>query len=55
MGISNIDDHNSCWCGKNPESVDWHSCPYAYEINGNEASDFCQCCSDCQYECSEAI
>lgn len=29
-----------------------HSCPYASEINDNDAPDYCTCCDDCRHECA---
>jgi len=28
-----------------------HSCPYASEICNEHRADYCNCCSDCEYEC----
>ena len=41
-------------CKTNPAEPT-HSCPYQHEINGNEADDYCDCCVDCRYECSQAV
>ena len=43
-----------CKCGKNPATPEMHRCPYQAEINDND-TDFCNCCSDCSFECAMDI
>lgn len=40
-----------CKCGKNPATPQPHRCPYQYEIN-DDASESCNCCGECSYECA---
>lgn len=32
-----------------------HSCPYQCEITGNEDSEYCNCCSECEAQCRDDI
>lgn len=36
----------------NPAERRKHSCPYQEEINNNNDPNYCNCCSDCRYECA---
>jgi len=53
-GRSDLEGVVMCRCGVNP-ATEPHSCPYAEDINGNDDSDFCTCCADCQHECAMDI
>lgn len=48
------EDDNLCHCGKNPKE-NWHECPYASDVHDNHDQEHCQCCADCQSECSMDI
>ena len=39
-------------CNKNV-AVEYHCCPYRQEIDGEETE--CNCCEECQQECSDHI
>ncbi len=43
-------------CGRCSAPVDgeWHTCPYAEDIN-NDSDSQCNCCGDCCYECAMDI
>ena len=44
---------STCRCGQ-PGTDENHPCPFAEEINDNH-EDVCNCCEDCQYECTMDI
>lgn len=33
----------------------WHSCPFQSDMNGNDDSHYCQCCSECRHDCAMDI
>lgn len=40
-------------CNKTVQFDEYHSCPYQLEINDCDIQ--CNCCSDCEYQCSQDI
>jgi hypothetical protein len=32
-----------------------HYCPYQYDVNNNDDSEYCNCCENCQQACSDDI
>lgn len=42
-----------CKCGEPVEYGAWHPCPFKSEIHNDDTE--CNCCSDCQYQCSQDI
>ncbi len=44
-------DENKCKCGK--EGQEEQSCPYAWEIQGEDEP--CNCCDECRDQCWDDI
>lgn len=32
--------------------TEYHYCPYAYEIDGDDSDDYCKCCDTCMEQCA---
>lgn len=48
------EEKDKCYkCGAEVEEG-LHPCPYAQDINGNY-DDVCNCCADCQNQCTQDI
>ena len=41
-------------CGRMEGTKEFHSCPYASDIAGDDSKN-CNCCSDCTYTCAQDI
>lgn len=41
-----------CSCGE-PASAEPHTCPFQTELNDCDAE--CNCCAECEYQCSQDI
>lgn len=41
-----------CCAAENREP---HSCPFQADVHGNNDPEYCDCCEECEYQCSQDI
>lgn len=51
---TDISISGKCSTCNNNDAQEEHTCPYAEEING-DSDILCDCCSDCEHECSACV
>ncbi len=42
-------------CIECESETEYHYCPYASEIYGDDSDDYCKCCDTCMAQCSADI
>ena len=42
-------------CVECESETEWHHCPYALEIDGDDSDDYCKCCDTCMGQCAADI